>query len=132
MQIKDCLFCKIIKGDIPCYKVWEDDNYLAFLDIHPIKEGHTLVIPKIHLPYIFDIENNELKELILAAKEVSQKLKEVFKPKSGKIGVIVYGLDVDHTHIHLVPLDKPGDLNFNNAKPASKESLEKIIQILKK
>jgi len=125
--MESCLFCKIISGDIPCYKVWEDDQFLAFLDIHPIKEGHTLIIPKIHSPYLFEMNEAEYSAIWNAAKTVSAKLKQVFQPKTGKIGSIVYGLDVDHTHIHLVPIDQSGDLSFKNAKPASKEELETTL-----
>jgi histidine triad (HIT) family protein len=125
--MNNCLFCKIISGDIPCYKVWEDDQFLAFLDIHPIKAGHTLVIPKIHSPYLFEMNEAEYSAIWNAAKTVSAKLKQVFQPKTGKIGSIVYGLDVDHTHIHLVPIDQSGDLSFKNAKPASKEELETTL-----
>ncbi len=125
-----CLFCKIVSGDIPCYKVWEDEQFLAFLDIHPIKEGHTLVIPKIHSPYLFEMNEAEYSAIWNAAKTVSAKLKKTFKPKTGKIGSIVYGLDVDHTHIHLVPIDQSGDLSFKNAKPASKEELESTLKKL--
>lgn len=121
----DCIFCKIVEGQIPSNKVWEDGKHLAFLDIHPIKEGHTMVIPKKHYPYLFDLTDTQLAELWLAAKQVSKLLKQVFNPKSGKIGVLVYGLDVDHTHIHLVPIDKSGDLSFANAKPATEEQLKK-------
>ncbi len=123
----NCLFCKIISGDILCYKVWEDDQFLAFLDIHPIKAGHTLIIPKIHSPYLFEMNEAEYSAIWNAAKTVSAKLKQVFRPKTGKIGSIVYGLDVDHTHIHLVPIDQSGDLSFKNAKPASKEELETTL-----
>ncbi len=123
----NCLFCKIISGDIPCYKVWEDDDHLAFLSIHPIKEGHTLVIPKNHHPYAFEIEDAEYTSLWLAAKKVAAKLKNTFNPQTGKIGSMVYGMDVDHTHIHLVPIDQSGDLSFKNAKPASKEELETTL-----
>lgn len=124
----NCLFCKIINGSIPCYKVWEDDKHLAFLDIHPMKEGHTMVIPKKHHPYIYEMPDDELAGLTKASKKVAEILKEVFQPKTGKIGVIVYGLDVDHTHIHLVPIDQGGDLSFKNATPASKESLELTLK----
>ena len=128
--MESCLFCKIISGDIPCYKVWEDDQFLAFLDIHPIKEGHTLIIPKIHSPYLFEMNEAEYSAIWNAAKTVSAKLKQTFKPKTGKVGSIVYGLDVDHTHIHLVPIDQSGDLSFKNAKPATKEDLEATLKKL--
>lgn len=127
----DCIFCKIASGKIPYYKVWEDDKHLAFLDIRPIKEGHTMVIPKKHHAYAFDMPDDELTGLTLASKKAAKLLREAFKPKSGKIGAIVYGLDVDHVHIHLVPIDKTGDLSFSNAKPASKESLEKTLEAIK-
>lgn len=127
----NCLFCKIIDGQVPSYKVWEDDNYLAFLDIFPIKTGHTLLIPKKHSDYFFDLDEKEIANLMHAAKKVSQKLKTAFTPRSGKVGVVIYGLDVDHVHIHLVPLDRTGDLDFNRKKPATKEDLEKTLQQLK-
>lgn len=119
----NCLFCKIADGQIPSFKVWEDDKHLAFLSIHPLKPGHTLVIPKKHLPYVFGIEDDELSELTKVSKKVAHKLEKAYQPKTGKIGVIVYGIDVDHTHVHLVPIDQSGDLNFANAKPASNEEL---------
>lgn len=125
---ENCIFCKIADGAIPSYKVWEDDKFVAFLSIHPIKEGHTIVIPKKHLPYVFDIEDSELKDLSVAAKKVAKKLEKTFKPKTGKVGMSVYGLDIDHSHIHLVPLDQSGDLNMAKAKPASSEELKKTHQ----
>lgn len=127
----NCIFCSIASGKIPSYKVFEDDKHLGFLDIRPIKEGHTMVIPKNHHSYAFEMPDNELSELILASKKTAQILKKAFNPKSGKIGAIIYGLDVDHTHIHLVPIDKAGELTFANAKPASKESLEKTLEAIK-
>lgn len=129
--MENCIFCKIVKNQISCFKVWEDENHLAFLDIFPLKEGHTMVIPKKHHPYIFDISDNEIQELILASKKVAEILKETFQPKTNKVGVIVYGLDVDHTHIHLVPLDKSGDLNFANKKKVENSELEKTLAKIK-
>lgn len=125
--MESCIFCKIAKGEIQSYKVWEDESHLAFLDIHPIKEGHTMVIPKKHYPYLFEMEGQAYLNLLSAAKKVAEILKKSFNPKSGKIGEIVYGLDVDHVHIHLVPIDRAGDLSFANAKPASKEELENTL-----
>jgi histidine triad (HIT) family protein len=127
----DCIFCKIIMGQIPSFKVWEDDNFLAFLTIEPIKPGHTLVIPKKHENYLFDLDDETLKEFILASKKVATKLKEVFKPKSGKVGVIVYGFDAPHAHIHLVPMDQPGDLSFSKQHKASNQELELILEKIK-
>lgn len=130
-QPSTCIFCKIIKGEIPCYKIWEDENHLAFLDIFPIKPGHTMVIPKNHHPYAFEIPSGEYEAIWNATKIVSEILKKAFNPKTGKIGVVVYGLDVDHTHIHLVPLDKSGDLDFKNKYKATKEELENTLSIIK-
>jgi histidine triad (HIT) family protein len=130
-NVENCIFCKIINGNIPSYKVWEDENCLAFLTIQPIKKGHTLVIPKKHLPYIFEMEDADLSNLILVSKKVSKILKKAMQPKSGKIGVMVYGIDVPHTHVHLVPIDKPGDLSFKNQKNASSEELQKTLEVIK-
>ncbi|MBI2021794.1 HIT family protein [Candidatus Daviesbacteria bacterium] len=127
-----CIFCKIVKGEIPSYRVWEDEQYFAFLDIFPIKEGHTMVIPKRHKGYLFDLEDQELEGLIKASKKVSQILKDAFNPKTGRIGVMVYGLDVDHVHVHLVPLDKPGDLSFANKYAASQTELQAALNKIKK
>jgi histidine triad (HIT) family protein len=129
--MEDCIFCKIIKGELPCYKVWEDEDHLAFLSIMPIKEGHTLVIPKKHVDYIFDLEDQDLAKLIVASKKVAQTLKKVFRPKLNKIGVLVYGADILHTHIHLAPMVKAGELNFKNQKPASQKELQKVLAKIK-
>lgn len=127
----NCIFCKIVEGQIPCYKVWENAHYLAFLDIHPIKQGHTVLIPKAHIDYTFDMEDQDLSEYMLAAKKVASVLKKTLNPKSGKVGMIIYGLDIDHAHIHLVPIDKSGDLSFSNSKTASKEELQLVLDQVK-
>lgn len=129
--MNECIFCKVVKGDIPAFKVWEDENHLAFLDIFPIKEGHTMVIPKRHHPYIFEIPDSELQELTVASKKVAEILKKTFNPRTGKVGVVVYGLDVDHTHIHLIPLDKSGDLSFDNKTKAESRKLEETLNKIK-
>jgi histidine triad (HIT) family protein len=120
----DCIFCKIVSGEVPSYKIWEDEFHIAFLDIFPIKEGHTLVIPKKHFMYMFDLEDDIVAELMKASKKVAEVLKKAFNPKTEKVGAIVYGLDVDHTHIHLVPIDNPGDLSFANKKAATQQELQ--------
>ncbi len=122
----DCIFCKIIKKEIPHHKIWEDDNYIAFLDNSPIAPGHTLVMPKKHSDYIFDLKNDEYIELMLTSKEVANILKE--KLSSKRICVIVEGFAVPHVHIHLVPTNKPSDFDQKNAKPASKEELERVTE----
>lgn len=106
------IFSKIIAGEIPCYKVAENDKFFAFLDINPVNWGHTLVVPKRETDYIFDISDEELAEMIVFAKKVAKALKAVMPCR--KIGVTVLGLEVPHAHIHLVPLQKEGDMDFNN------------------
>ena len=108
------IFTKIINGEIPCYKVAEDENHLAFLDIRPLKAGHVLAIPKKESAYIFDMEDEELKALMIFAKKVSKGIKAVIDCK--KVGVAVIGLEVPHTHIHLIPIETVGDINFANPK----------------
>jgi histidine triad (HIT) family protein len=127
----DCVFCKIVSGELPSYKFWEDQDHIAFLDINPIREGHTLVIPKKHFVYLFDMEDEIVSGLIKSSKKVAEVLKASFQPKTQKIGIIVYGLDVDHTHIHMVPIDQPGDLTLANRKPASPEELQATINKIK-
>jgi histidine triad (HIT) family protein len=104
------IFSKIINGEIPCYKVAENDEFLAFLDIMPLRLGHVLVIPKRETDYIFDIEDDELGRFMLFSKFVAQGIKQVVPCK--KIGVTVIGLEVPHAHIHLVPIDSVADMNF--------------------
>ena len=108
------LFTKIVKGEIPSYKVAEDDRFLAFLDITPIRKGHVLVIPKNETDYIFDLADEEIGEIFVFAKKVAKKIKVVFPCK--KIGITVIGLEVPHTHIHLVPMNSLSDMNFNQEK----------------
>ena len=110
----DTIFTKIIKGEIPCYKIAEDDRFFAFLDIHPLMEGHTLVIPKLQEDYIFNLPDSMLADMMVFAKKVAKAIQENIP--CTKIGVAVIGLEVPHAHIHLVPLRKEGDLNFANPK----------------
>lgn len=108
------IFTKIIKGEIPCYKIAEDDNYFAFLDINPLKAGHTLVIPKAETDYIFDLGDEQLAGLMVFAKKVALAIEKSIP--CARIGVAVVGLEVPHVHIHLVPLDTINDLNLRNPK----------------
>lgn len=108
------IFTKIINGDIPAYKVAEDENYLAFLDINPLKKGHTLVIPKQETDYIFDVTDDNYTGLWLFAKRVAVALEKTITCK--RVGIAVLGLEVPHAHIHLVPLDGLGDINFTNPR----------------
>lgn len=108
------IFSKIVAGEIPCYKVAEDDEHLAFFDVQPIAEGHVLVIPKIEEDYLWDLSDNDLSKLILFAKKVSIRVKELFPCK--KVGMAVIGLEVPHVHIHLVPMNHVGDLDFTKER----------------
>ncbi len=108
------VFSKIVAGEIPCYKVAEDENFLAFLDINPLVEGHTLVIPKKEVDYIFDLDTDTYSELMAFARKVAKAIKATIDCK--RVGVAVLGMEVPHAHIHLVPLRKESDLNFSNPK----------------
>ena len=121
------IFTKIINGEIPAYKIAEDDEFLAFLDISPLVEGHTLIIPKREVDYIFDLEDNEYLRLQLFAKKVAKAVKSAITCK--RVGVAVIGLEVPHTHIHLVPLQTMDDINFTRPKlTLAPENMEKIKQ----
>ena len=108
------IFTKIVNGEIPCFKIAEDENYFAFLDINPIKKGHTLVIPKVEEDYIFNLDDNTLAGLSVFAKKVAKAIEKSIPCL--RIGVAVMGLEVPHTHIHLVPMEREKDLNFSNPK----------------
>ena len=123
------IFSKIIAGEIPCHKVAEDDRCLAFLDIRPIVYGHTLVIPKAEIDYIFDMEDDYLSHLHVFAKRVAHVLRE--EVPCLRIGVMVAGLEVPHAHIHLVPMQTIGDLSFTNPRPEiPQEDLKALAAIL--
>lgn len=104
------IFTKIVNGEIPCHKIAESDKYLAFLDIQPVTEGHTLVIPKEEVDYFFDLEDDLLAGLMVFAKEVAKDIKANID--CARVGVIVAGLEVPHAHVHLIPFDAIGDLDF--------------------
>lgn len=119
------IFSKIISGEIPCHKVAENDSFLAFLDIQPLKKGHVLVIPKVEVDYIFDMEDEMLGEMMIFAKTVAHKIKAVFPCR--KVGVTVIGLEVPHAHIHLIPINGIADMNFAQEKLVlSTSELEEI------
>lgn len=119
------IFSKIVSGEIPCYKVAETNDFLAFLDVRPLTAGHTLVIPKVETDYIFDIEDEQFAGLHLFAKIVAKGVKAAIPCK--RIGVAVIGLEVPHAHIHLVPMNEIGDLNFEKERvQLSPEQYEKI------
>lgn len=108
------LFSKIVLGEIPCFKVAESNDFLAFLDIQPLAIGHVLVIPKIEVDYLFDIDDDLLAKMIVFSKDVANKIKKVIPCK--KVGVAVIGLEVPHAHIHLVPINSISDINFSFPK----------------
>jgi len=119
------IFTKIIKGEIPSYKVAEDENFYAFLDINPLSKGHTLVVPKQEVDYIFDLEDEYLGALHIFSKKVSKAISAVIPSK--RIGIVVYGLDVPHAHIHLIPLIVGNEINFNREKlKLTSEEMAKI------
>lgn len=127
------IFTKIIQGEIPSYKIAEDENYYAFLDINPLVEGHTLVVPKIANDYIFNLDDEMLAGLMVFAKKVAKAIDKGIECK--RVGVAVIGLEVPHTHIHLIPLQNVETINFANPKLSlSKTEMiriqEKIIENL--
>lgn len=121
------IFSRIVAGEIPSYKVAEDENYYAFLDIAPLTKGHTLVIPKREEDYLFDLSDDELAGMVVFAKKIAAKQKEVFGCK--KVAMIVLGLEVPHAHIHLIPMNEESDVDFRKPKlQLSKEEFEQIAK----
>lgn len=108
------IFSKIIAGEIPSYKCAENDKFYAFLDINPLAQGHTLVVPKHEVDYIFDLSDNELAEMSVFAKHVALAIQSAFPCR--KVGMAVLGLEVNHAHIHLIPLQSEGDMDFKKPK----------------
>lgn len=123
------IFSKIVSNEIPSYKVYENENFLAFLDINPLKKGHTLVIPKIEVDYIFDLKSKEYQELWNFAKLVAKGMKRVIKCE--RISIVVMGLEVPHAHIHLIPLDSMQDIDFSQPKlNLSGDQMNKIASLI--
>lgn len=124
------IFSKIVAGEIPSHKILEDEHHLAFLDINPLKMGHTLVIPKKEQDYIFDISDDELSQLMIFAKKVAAMIKQTIPCK--KVGMSVVGLEVAHAHVHLIPIDQVEDMNFSKSKlNPSQEELRATAQRIK-
>jgi histidine triad (HIT) family protein len=127
------IFSKIIKGEIPSYKIAENDKFFAFLDIFPLREGHTLVVPKTEIDNLFDLGDEYLSQLLLFARPIAKAIEKAFP--CNRCGISVIGLDVPHAHVHLIPINSANDLNFTQHKPkASEEQLkkaqEKILKYL--
>jgi histidine triad (HIT) family protein len=119
------IFSKIVSKEIPCFSVHENDEFLAFLDVNPLVKGHTLVIPKMEVDYIFDLDDAVLQRMIVFSKDVARKLKDTFPCK--KIGISVVGLEVPHAHIHLIPINSIDDMNFSREKlKLSQDQLREI------
>lgn len=125
------IFSKIISGEVPCYKITEDENYFSFLDINPLVPGHTLVIPKKEIDYIFDLEDDHLAGLHVFAKKIAKAVGKAIPCQ--RVGVTVIGLEVPHAHVHLVPLQSMSDMNFANAKlTLPPEQMSEIADRIKK
>lgn len=124
------IFTRIINGEIPCYKIAEDDNYFAFLDINPLAKGHALVIPKKEVDYIFDIDDNLIGGMMVFAKKVALAIEKTVPCK--RIGMAVLGLEVPHAHIHLVPINGGNDIDFSKPKlKLAKEEFEQLASQIK-
>lgn len=125
------IFSKIISGEIPSHKIAEDDRFLAFLDINPLAKGHTLVIPKKEIDYVFELPDDLLSDLVIFAKKVALKIEKVMPCE--RIGLSIIGLEVPHTHIHLIPINSVSDMNFAKAKlNLSDEELANIADQIRK
>lgn len=122
------IFSRIIAGEIPCYKIAEDDRFFAFLDINPMTKGHTLVIPKVEIDYLFDLKESTLSEIMLFSKKIALAIEK--SVSCLRVGVAVIGLEVPHAHIHLIPINKESDMNFKN--PKLKLSAEEMTEIAEK
>jgi len=126
----DCIFCKIIAKQVPKRILWENDHFLAFLDLTPVQPGHLLIIPKEHIETVFDMPDGLYEELFNAAKALSTPLQKAMK--SVRVGMVIEGFGVPHTHLHLVPINKSHDLDSGNARPASPEELDAIADKIEK
>lgn len=124
--MSDCIFCKIIAGEIPSYKVYEDDETFAFLDINPITDGHTLVVPKQHIRFVHNLEEPVYQAVMATVKKVMQTLETSLNP--ARVGVIIEGFDVDHAHVKVVPLFDVKDIQTVHVKETSEEYFREIVE----
>ena len=119
------IFTKIVRGEIPSYKIFEDEHFYAFLDISPMSKGHTLLIPKKEIDYLYDIDDVMLSEMIVVSKKVAKAIEKAVE--CNRVGVMVVGLEVPHAHIHLIPIQNEGNMNLSNKRlKLSKEEFETI------
>lgn len=124
------IFSKIVLGEIPCYKIAENEEFFAFLDIRPLTKGHTLVIPKIEIDYLFDLDEQTLSSMILFAKRVARAIEKTVQCK--RIGLSVIGLEVPHAHIHLIPIQNESDMNFRNpSQDYSSEEMNSLATLIR-
>lgn len=123
------IFTRIINGEIPCYKVAEDDRYFAFLDINPLIKGHTLVVPKQETDYIFDLDDKMLGDMMIFAKKIARKIKEKIACK--RVAVVVLGMEVPHAHIHLIPINSEQEVDFHREKlKLTPEEFQKVAELI--
>ena len=123
------IFTRIINGEIPCYKVAEDDRYFAFLDINPLTKGHTLVVPKQENDYIFDLDDKMLGDMMIFAKKIARKIKEKIACK--RVAVVVLGMEVPHAHIHLIPINSEQEVDFHREKlKLTPEEFQKVAELI--
>ena len=123
------IFSRIISGEIPCYKIAENEDFFAFLDINPLAKGHTLIVPKMEVDYLLDLDDRTLADMMLFAKKVGVAIEKAIPCK--RIGLTVIGLEVPHAHIHLIPINTEADMNFRNPKlKLSAEEMTEIAQLI--
>lgn len=128
--MEDCIFCKIAKGIIPCYKIYEDKDTMAFLDIKPATKGHTLIIPKEHFPTLYETDDTVLTHLIMTVKNIAPKIQKALNAKG--MHITIAGEDVPHTHIHIIPRYENDGIKWPKTENLEKEDAEKIIKTIKK
>jgi histidine triad (HIT) family protein len=124
--MEGCIFCKIAKGEIDSAKIYEDDKFFAFLDLHPVNPGHTLLIPKEHVDYVFNINEPLYSEIFKTAKKLSKPIQNAVKSK--RIGISIEGFGVPHTHIHLIPINNVNEIDPNRAKKTTDKELQEIAE----
>jgi histidine triad (HIT) family protein len=127
--MSDCIFCKIVRGEIPSHKIYEDEEFIAFLDIHPVQRGHVLIIPKEHVDYVFDMNEELYHKMFELAKDLSRKLKHV--TNAVKIGIVIEGLAVRHVHLHLIPVNHVNDIDPCKSQHADHEDLKNLTESLR-
>ena len=128
--MSDCIFCKIVAGEIPCNKVLENDKFLAFLDVNPNAKGHTLCIPKQEINKIFDMDEDLYLELMQFSRKIAIALEKAIDCK--RVGMAVVGLEVPHVHVHLIPLNEMDEMRFQNKVKLEKEEFEEIVKKIQK